>query len=203
MNGGPRLLVGLTGGLAAGKSTAAALLAEAGCTVVDADRLVAELYQPGAQGAESIRAAFGDQMLAADGSVDRPALARKVFQDPDARRRLEALVHPLVRRRFAEIAASHKGIVVLEATLLTEAGWRSAFDVLVTVEAPREVRLERAVARGMQRDEAERRVAAQGQEAERRRQADFVLDNDGDPEHLRRKVDHLAGELRRRLAEPG
>jgi dephospho-CoA kinase len=194
-----RLRVGLTGGLAAGKSTVATLLAEAGCTVVDADHLVADLYRPGEPGALAVRESFGAGLMTPDGGVDRRALAEKVFSDPAARRLLESTIHPLVRRRFEEIAAAREGIVVLEAALLAEAGWSSEFDLLVTVEAPRELRVRRAVARGMHREEAERRLAAQADDAVRRRQADYVLENDGSLEHLRRQVEELTSELRRRL----
>jgi dephospho-CoA kinase len=201
VRGRRRLLVGLTGGLAAGKSTTAALLAEAGCTVFDADRLVAELYRPRAAGTEAVRAAFGQEVLAEDGGIDRQALAARVFGDPEARRRLEALVHPLVRERFRELSRTLDGIVVLEAALLAEAGWRAAFDVLVTVEAPAPLRLERAVARGMQREEAERRMTAQADEALRRGEADFVLENAGGSAELRRQVQRLVAQLERRLEE--
>jgi dephospho-CoA kinase len=201
VRGRRRLLVGLTGGLAAGKSTTAALLAEAGCTVFDADRLVAELYRPRAAGTEAVRAAFGQEVLAEDGGIDRQALAARVFGDPEARRRLEALVHPLVRERFRELSRTLDGIVVLEAALLAEAGWRAAFDVLVTVEAPAPLRLERAVARGMQREEAERRMTAQADEALRRGEADFVLENAGGSAELRRQVHRLVAQLERRLEE--
>ena len=195
-----RLLVGLTGGLAAGKSTVAALLAELGCTVVDADRLVAELYRPGEPGAAAVADLFGREALAADGGVDHRALAARVFADPAARRRLEAAIHPLVRERFRATAAAATGIVVLEATLLVEAGWADAFDAVVTVEAPRELRLARAIARGSSPEEAERRLVAQGDGEARRAAADHVLTNDGDTEALRRQVGELVRDLRLHLA---
>jgi dephospho-CoA kinase len=195
-----RLLVGLTGGLAAGKSTVARLLGELGCTVVDADRLVAELYRPGEPGALRIAELFGTQVLDATGAVDHRALAARVFADPAARRQLEAVVHPLVRERFTTIASATPGIVVLEATLLVEAGWANAFDVVVTVEAPRALRLERAIARGLSPEEAERRLAAQGDGEARRAAADIVLTNKGDAAALRASVESLAEALRQRLA---
>ena len=197
------LLVGLTGGLAAGKSTVARHLGELGCTVVDADRLVAELYLPGGAGAERVAELFGPAVLGADGGVDHRALAARVFGDAGARGRLEAAIHPLVRERFQAIAAAADGIVVLEATLLVEAGWAGAFDVVVTVEAPRELRLARAVARGLDAAEAERRLAAQGDGAARRAGADRVLVNDGDPAALRAKVEGLVRDLRLLHADRG
>ena len=198
--GGPGLRVGLTGGLAAGKSTVAGLLAEQGLIVFDADRLVAELYGPGQPGAERVRELFGDSMLGRDGAVDRGALAATVFRDPGALARLEAAIHPLVRDRFEEIAGD-VGIVVVEATRLVEAGWGDELDLVVTVEAPAELRLERAVARGMDRDEARRRLAAQGEGEARRRRADVVMVNDGDLAALRAAVAVLVRDLRRRLVD--
>ena len=199
--GGPGLRVGLTGGLAAGKSTVARLLAEHGLTVFDADRLVAELYGPGQPGAERVRELFGDSMLGRDGAVDRAALAAMVFRDPGALARLEAAIHPLVRDRFEQIAGSAGGIVVVEATRLVEAGWGDELDAVVTVEAPAELRLERAVARGMDREEARRRLAAQGEGEGRRRRADVVMVNDGDLAALRAAVAELVRDLRRRLID--
>ena len=198
--GGPGLRVGLTGGLAAGKSTVARLLAEQGLIVFDADRLVAELYGPGQPGAERVRELFGDSMLGRDGAVDRGALAATVFRDPGALARLEAAIHPLVRDRFEEIAGD-VGIVVVEATRLVEAGWGDELDLVVTVEAPAELRLERAVARGMDREEARRRLAAQGEGEARRRRADVVMVNDGDLAALRARVNELVRDLRRRLLD--
>ena len=197
--GVPSLRVGLTGGLAAGKSTVARLLAEQGLTVFDADRLVAELYGAGQPGAERVRELFGDSMLGPDGAVDRGALAATVFRDPEALRRLEAAIHPLVRDRFEEIARGRGGIVVVEATRLVEAGWGDDLDLVVTVEAPADLRLERAVARGMDRDEARRRLAAQGEGEARRRRADRVLVNDGDLDALREDVSRLVRDLRLHL----
>lgn len=197
-----QLVVGLTGGLASGKSTVARWLAAAGFTVVDADRLVAELYRPGGAGTRAVRELFGAEMLGADGAVDHGRLAAHVFADPAARRRLEAAIHPLVRREFVERARQTDGVAVLEATLLAEAGLQRDFDLVVTVEAPAEVRLERAVARGMDRQAAVARLAAQGDGALRRSVADQVLDNSGDSAALRRQVDALVDELTSRVAAP-
>ena len=196
-----RLLVGLTGGLAAGKSTVARLLAERGATVVDADRLVADLYRAGEPGAARVAELFGREVLRPDGGVDHAALSARVFADPGARRRLEAAIHPLVGDRFRELAARTGGIVVLEATLLVEAGWKDAFDVVVTVEAAPEIRLARAIARGLDEAEARRRLLAQGEGDARRAAADRVITNDGDTDQLRERVDALVRDLRQRLDE--
>lgn len=189
------LRVGLTGGLASGKSTVARMLAGRGATVIDADRLVAELYEPGEPGARAAAELFGEEVLDGRGAVDREGLAAVVFADPEARRRLERAVHPLVRERFAEIARETEGVVVLEATLLVEAGYAPDFDRVVTVEAEPEARLRRAVARGMDEAEARRRLAAQGDGEARRTAADVVIRNDGDLAELERRVDRFWDEL--------
>jgi len=193
-----RHLLGLTGGLASGKSTVAAWLRDAGFRVVDADRLVAGLYAPGEPGVAAVREIFGAEVLTVDGGVDHPALAARVFSDPQARHRLEAAIHPLVRERFRDVAAEEDGVVVLEATLLVEAGYGPGFDRVVTVEAPLEARLARAVARGMDEASARARLEAQGDGEIRRRGADVVLTNDGTLDDLRRQVDELIADSRRR-----
>jgi dephospho-CoA kinase len=191
------LRVGLTGGMASGKSTVAALLAERGLQVIDADELVAELYRPGGEGTEVVRALFGEGALTPGGAVDHAEVARRVFADPEARRRLERAIHPLVKQRFEEIARTAEGIVVLEATLLIEAGYGPLFDLVVTVEAAPEVRLQRAIARGMTDPEARARLAAQSDGATRRAAADRIVQNDGDLASLQAQVDDLVSELHR------
>jgi non-canonical purine NTP pyrophosphatase (RdgB/HAM1 family) len=282
--------LGLTGGLASGKTTVARLLAERGCTVVDADHLVAELYRPGEPGARVVEELFGGEFLQSDGSVDRKKLASRVFADDLARKRLETAIWPLVRRRFEALAerleangekideggegaggadgadraeaaegagagaaeadrgarpvggepagpsspfaegfearaatssraaapaggapagpasapaegspADHRSstdVVVLEATLLVEAGFAPAFDLVVTVEASTEARLARAVARGLTAEEARARLVAQGGGEARRGGADLVLDNSGSLTDLEAEVDGLLDEIR-------
>jgi dephospho-CoA kinase len=190
-----RYLVGLTGGLASGKSTVARWLAEAGFRVLDADRIVADLYAPGAPGTWAVRELFGDGVLDAEGGVDRPRLAEVVFAHPEARKRLEEAIHPLVAERFREIAARAEGVLVYEATLLVEAGRAKEFDLVISVEAPPEARLAWAVARGMDEAAARARLAAQGDGATRRAAAHRILENDGTREELRAQVDALAAEL--------
>jgi dephospho-CoA kinase len=194
------LRVGLTGGLASGKSTVSQWLRDAGFEVIDADRLVAELYQPGGEGAAAVRDLFGPEMLDERGAVDHAKVAARVFSDPVARASLEAAIHPLVRKRFVEIAAQAQGVVVLEATLLVEAGYGPGFDLIVTVEAPCELRLERAITRGVNPESARARLLAQGDGEERRRAAHRLIDNSGDVAHLRRQVDELIEELKRLAA---
>jgi len=194
------LRVGLTGGLASGKSTVAGWLRDAGFQVVDADRLVAELHQSGGEGAAAVRALFGPEMLNERGGVDHTKVAARVFKDPEARFALESAVHPLVRKKFEELVAKAQDIIVLEATLLVEAGYAPGFDLIVTVEAPCELRYQRAVSRGLDPDSARGRLLAQGDGEQRRNAAHRILDNSGDLAHLRRQADELMVELRR-LAE--
>jgi dephospho-CoA kinase len=195
------LLMGLTGGLASGKSTVARWLRDEGFEVVDADRIVADLHQAGGAGAAAVRALFGPEMLDERGGVDHAKVAARVFRDPEARFALESAIHPLVRRRFEEIASKAQGVIVLEATLLVEAGYAPGFDLIVTVEAPCELRLQRAVARGMDEASARARLLAQGDGDERREAAHRILDNSGDVGHLRRQTDELIEELRRLAVE--
>jgi len=187
--------IGVTGGMASGKSTVARLLAEAGFLVVDADRLVAELYAPGGEGSALVAELFGPEFLAPDGSVDRPRMAGRIFSHPVDRRRLEEAIHPLVRRRFAALAAAAEVPAVLEATLLVEAGYGPDFDLVVSVEAPEPLRLARAIARGMSEEEARRRLEAQGDGTRRRAGAHRILENDGTLEELRQKVEELVREV--------
>ena len=202
-SGGRRpFLLGLTGGLASGKSTVAGRLAELGCRVVDADELVAELHRPGEPGARAVHELFGDEALTEEGAVDHTEVSRRVFADPEARKRLEAAVHPLVRRRFAEIAEEvaqddgSEDILVLEATLLVEAGYAEDFDLVVSVEAPEDLRLQRAVERGLDPEAARARLKAQGDGEVRRARADRILFNDGTLEELGKKVEELVASIR-------
>ncbi|MDH3745632.1 MAG: dephospho-CoA kinase [Acidobacteriota bacterium] len=194
--------VGLTGGIASGKSTVRRLLAAAGFETVDADQLVADLYRPGEAGAAAVKELFGEAYLTDEGAVDHQALAALVFAADDTRKKLEEAIHPLVRRRFAEMAtaaaASQPGaVVVLEASLLVEAGYAPDFHLVVTVEARKEVRIARAVARGASESEALSRLEAQGDGELRRSHADRVLRNDGDLGALEGQVDELVDEIRR------
>ena len=196
------LRVGLTGGLASGKSTVAGWLRDAGFLVVDADRLVAELHQPGGAGAAAVRGLFGAEFLNEQGGVDHARVGARIFADPADRKALEKAIHPLVRQRFTELAAEADEAAILEATLLVEAGQAADFDLIVTVECDAEARLRRAVARGLSEEAARARLLAQGDGEERRRAAHRRIDNCGDLQHLRRQVDDLIMELRR-LASPG
>ena len=194
--------VGLTGGLASGKSTVAGLLARAGFQVVDADQLVARLYRAGGEGARAVAQAFGPGFLDAEGAVDKPKIAQLVFADEPARKRLEAEIHPLVRTAFRALAEKAQAPIVLEATRLVEAGYAPDFDLIVSVEAPEEQRLHRAMARNMTREEAVARLTAQGDGAKRREVAHRLIWNDGTLPELEEKVTKLVAEIRRRHSGP-
>ncbi|MCQ1946939.1 dephospho-CoA kinase [Arthrobacter sp. zg-Y1116] len=181
------LKVGLTGGIAAGKSLAARTLVQRGAVLVDADALAREVVAPGTEGLAAVVEAFGPQVLAADGSLDRPALAAVVFGDEERRAVLNGIVHPLVRARAAQLAAEAPpdGILVQDIPLLVETGQAGNFDFVVVVEAPEDVRLQRMVQdRGMDPEAARARIAAQATPEQRAEAADVVLHNTGTPEEL-------------------
>jgi len=197
--------IGLTGGIAAGKSVATVRLAELGAVVVDHDVLAREAVAPGSVGLAEIVEAFGEGILAPDGSLDRPALGALVFADAAARARLNEIVHPEVRRLSAEReamagAADARAVVVHDIPLLVETGQESHFHLLVVVHTPAEQRVARLVARrGLTEDAARARVAAQATDEERLAAADVTLDGSGDEDELRAQVDILwqrvAGEV--------
>ncbi len=193
------LRVGLTGGIASGKSTVGRMFRELGFTVTDADALVAELYRPGEPGARAVARLFGRKMLEPSGAVDREALGALVFAEPARRRELEQAIHPLVGQRYLEVLerAGDGAVVVFEVPLLAEGRGRGGYDAVVTVEAPRTLRLERAIARGLDRDQAEARMEAQARSAERRKIADFVIENSGDLKALRGQVERIHAQLER------
>jgi dephospho-CoA kinase len=187
------LRVGLTGGAGAGKSTVAALLRELGAVVIDADALAREVLEPGSEGLREVVAAFGNGVLRADGALDRAALATVVFADPAQRRRLEAISHPRIAARTAELLATapEDAVVVHDVPLLVEKGMAPAYDLVVVVDAPVEQRVARLVDRGLTEADARARIEAQATTAERRAVADVWLDNTGSPDELRAAVHEL------------
>ena len=193
--GGRAPIVGLTGGIGSGKSTVAAFLAELGATVIDADKVGHDVYRPGTTGFRRVTEAFGPDVVAADGTIDRRALGALVFADPEARARLNALVHPLIAAELANRlgalrAAGPARPVVIEAAVLLEAGWRPLVDAIWVVSVSRETAIARVAAtRGLDRAEIEHRIDAQTSDAERRRQADVVIENDGSLAALRAQVE--------------
>jgi dephospho-CoA kinase len=189
--------IGLTGGIAAGKSVAAERLAARGAVLIDYDQLSRDAVAPGSAGLASVVEAFGDGILLPDGTLDRPALGAVVFADAGARERLNAIVHPVVRRLAAEreaaaATADPGAVVVPDVPQLVESRRAAAFHLVVLVHTPAVLRVERLVrTRGLERDEAERRIAAQATDDERLAVADVVLDGSGAPEDLQRQVDEL------------
>ena len=189
--------VGLTGGIASGKSVVAAELAARGAIIIDADVLAREVVEPGTPALAAIIDRFGAQVLS-DGRLDRARLAQIVFADPLARRDLERIVHPAVRARAAELerAAGAAAVVVHVIPLLVETGQQEDFDLVVTVDVDHETQIKRLMARnGYTRDEAESRIAAQASREDRRIAADVVLGNTGSVTQLREQIDALWAEL--------
>ena len=185
------LNVALTGNIAAGKSAVAELFRRWGATVIDADEIVREVQAPGGPVMREIAARFGESVLRVDGSLDRPALRRRVMADPDARAALNRIVHPAVQVRRADLmkAARSRGdhVVVSDIPLLFEAAEPGEFDVIVLVDAPEEVRLARLMEhRGLDREEARRMIEAQMPSREKRARSDYVIENDGDLAALER-----------------
>jgi dephospho-CoA kinase len=179
------LRVGLTGGIASGKSTLVRMLAGLGCMTVDADAIVARLYRPGEAGHEAIVRTYGPEILSPDGEIDRKKLADIAFSKPEEAQRLNALIHPIVVAEQARLfhEAEERGedaIYIVEATLLLESGGRQRFDRIVVVDVDPAVQIARAIGRGMTADEAKRRIAHQMSREERLRHADYVIDNSGD-----------------------
>jgi dephospho-CoA kinase len=188
------ITVGLTGGIGAGKSEVARLLAAHGAVVVDADELAREAVAPGTPGLAAVVAEFGPEVLAVDGSLDRAALGEIVFSDPHRRAALEKIVHPYVGRRSAQLmaAAPADAVVVYDVPLLVENRLQDAYDVVVVVEADDDVRLERlAESRGMTESDARQRFAAQASREQRAEVADVIIDNAGELADLRSEVDAL------------
>ena len=186
-------VIGLTGGIASGKSTAARLLGDLGAPVIDADQLAREAVRPGTEALDAIVAAFGDDVLQADGSLDREALGKRVFADPEARRTLEWIVHPEVRRltrlKLHALKESGARVVFYMAPLLIEAGADTLCDEIWVVDLDEATQLQRVTARdGMSREEARQRMKAQMPPAEKAGRGDVVIDNRGSIEKLAKRL---------------
>jgi len=188
------LRVGLTGGMGSGKSMVAARLAQCGASIIDSDRIAREVVSPGTDGLRAVIGEFGEKVLAADGSLDRSALAARVFRDAGARARLNAIVHPLVAARSAELVAAGpaEAIVVQDIPLLVEVGMAAGFPLVMVVHADAAVRLRRLVEqRGMAESDAAARLAAQATDQQHRAAADIWLDNSGSRDDTFSAVDRL------------
>ncbi|MFE3884235.1 dephospho-CoA kinase [Streptomyces lydicus] len=183
--------VGLTGGIGAGKSEVSRLLASYGAVVVDADKIAREVVEPGTPGLAAVVEEFGGDILAPDGTLDRPKLGRIVFSDPGKLKALNAIVHPLVGARSAELEASAgpDAVVVHDVPLLTENGLAPLYDLVVVVDAAPQTQLDRLVRlRGMAEEEATSRMGAQATREQRLAVADLVIDNDGPLDALEPQV---------------
>lgn len=185
--------VGLTGGIGSGKSSVARRLAHHGALIVDADAIAREVVDVGTPGLTQLVERFGDQILQSDGALDRAALGALAFADDESRRDLEAITHPLIAARTAELMATAAPgqVIVHDIPLLVELQRAGDYDLVVVVDAPVEIRLERLAHRGVPRDVAASRIKAQASEAQRRAVADVWIDNDGTEEVLNRAVDAL------------
>ncbi|MGW7282179.1 dephospho-CoA kinase [Streptomyces sp. NPDC054844] len=199
------LKVGLTGGIGAGKSEVSRLLVEHGAVLIDADRIAREVVAPGTPGLAAVVEAFGEGVLAEDGSLDRPKLGSIVFADPEKLAALNSIVHPLVadRSRALEEAAAEDAVVVHDVPLLTENGLAPLYDLVVVVDADPATQLDRLVRlRGMTEQDARARMAAQATREQRREIADVVVDNDVPLDELRRRVAAVWAELNRKAHAP-
>lgn len=192
--------VGLTGGIGAGKSAVSRLLASYGAVIVDADKIAREVVEPGTPGLAAVVEAFGAEVLSADGTLDRPKLGAIVFGDPDKLKALNAIVHPLVGARSAELeaAAGPDAVVVHDVPLLTENGLAPLYDLVVVVDATPRTQLDRLVRlRGMAESEAKARMETQATREQRLAIADLVIVNDGPLETLEPQVREVWERLRR------
>jgi dephospho-CoA kinase len=200
------LRTGLTGGIASGKSTIARLFAALGCITVDADQIVARLYQPGEAGHEALVRSYGSGILLPDGTIDRRKLADVAFASDDSAKALNALIHPIVVAEEGRLIAAKEErgdgdrIVIVEATLLIEAGGKDRYDRIVIVDVDPETQLARAIARGLTPEDAARRIAHQMSREERLRYADYVIDNSGDPNAAEAETKRVFEALQRDLA---
>lgn len=196
------LKVGLTGGIASGKTTAAEMFAARGCRVLNADRMAHDLMRPGQPAFEEIVQRFGRDVLAADGSIDRSRLGQIVFADPAKLVELNRILHPRVvtaiEKEFAAIEGQDPGAIALvEAALLVEAGYHKKLDTLVLTWCRPEQQVERLLKKGLSRAEAEQRIAAQLPVEEKRRHADYVIDSSGPLEATTQQVEKILGTLRK------
>lgn len=190
--------VGLTGGVASGKSTVSSILAELGAVVIDGDQLAREVVARGTTGLEQVIEAFGADLLTAEGDLDRAALGAIVFNDEARRRQLEAIVHPLVFERYAalEAEAGEHDVVVHDIPLLAESGRADTFEEVIVVDVPEQTQLERMLRdRGWSEDDARGRIAAQATREQRLAIASIVIDNTGSLDDLRTRVTQIYRDL--------
>jgi len=193
--------IGLTGGIGSGKSSVASLLLEHGAIVIDADAISRELVEPGQPALDALVAEFGPSILTPVGTLSRGELAKLAFSDPEATKRLNAIMHPLIGAESARRiqAAPESAVVVYDMPLLVETNQRDLVDLVVVVDVPEQLQIERAVSlRGLDQVDVERRMQAQVSRDERLAIADYVIDNSGSPDELKASVAGLWGDLKLR-----
>jgi len=193
------LMIGLTGGIGSGKTTVAAALARRGAVVIDADAIAREVVEPGSPALTKLVERFGADILQPDGSLDRPALAAKAFVSDDTRKDLEAITHPAIGAEFLRrvLEAPKVAIVVHDVPLLVEANRAADYAGVIVVDAPVDLRLARLVARGVAREDAERRIALQASDEDRRKVATWWVDNAGDLDALEKQIDVIWTDLQK------
>lgn len=196
-------LIGLTGGIASGKSTVASLLQKKGARVIDADEVAREVVLPGTPGLEAVVKEFGSGILNADNSLARHTLGQIVFDDAEKRQKLEAILHPLISKRTKElISASDAQVVVYAVPLLVEAKVQYPFDMVVTVEAGEDNQIQRLIStRGLSEQEANKRISSQASAKQRINRADVVIDSSGPIENLTPQVEKLWAEIHNTIAQ--
>jgi dephospho-CoA kinase len=187
------LVVGLTGGIASGKSTIAKMFSDRGIPLICADELARKAVEPGSSGLKEIERVFGNQVLDREGRLDREAMAEIVFRDPSARKHLESIIHPFVasekERIIGELEVTGHTMVLVDVPLLYESGWEKSFDLIIVVYAPRDLQACRLVQRDkLSPDQAQARLAAQMDIEDKKNRADIVIDNTGDLEHTCQQV---------------
>ncbi|TQL69148.1 dephospho-CoA kinase [Nocardioides albertanoniae] len=195
--------VGLTGGIASGKSTVAETLVGLGAVIIDSDKIAREVVAAGTPGLAAVVEEFGDSVLTAEGELDRGKVGEIVFADEGARERLNQIVHPLVGARSAELEEAGRAsgaLVINDIPLLVEVGYAPFFDKVIVVDVPVETQVERAIGRGMSESEVRARIKAQASREERLAAATYVIDNTGTVDELRRRVKEIYDELRRDVA---
>lgn len=195
------MVVGLTGGICSGKSTATVMFQRLGATVIDADQVAHELVEPDQPLFEAVASAFGREMVGTDGRLDRRRLGAMVFADPEARQRLEAILHPAIieecERRIRKAEVSGTAVCLVDAALLIESGWYTRYDAVILVTASEAAQLDRLMrTRGLSRHDAILRIRSQMPQQEKRRYAHYVIENDGPLEETERQAKAVWEQLR-------
>ena len=189
------MLIALTGGIGSGKSTVASEWVRLGATEIDADVLAREVVEPGTEGLRQVALEFGPEVLSADGSLNRAALAEKAFTSPEKRQKLESILHPLIQQLALSKVEKVQGVVVYTIPLFVESKSKLKFDKVVTISCPAEVRLNRLVGRGLTEEQARARIASQATDAQREAVADVVIDSNCEKEELLTKAKQVYLEL--------